>query len=340
MDGDHPGRTFISYSRRDGADFTRDLRATLKKENLSVWQDLVALEGGQDWWSQIENALRSRDLHHSILVVMPKALESAVVKQEIRLDRQEGKSVCPIRGPGVIDLNKTPRWLGHVYDLHLPEQKTALVSKLRREAEPRRAAMMAPKSPADFVARPKEFDALKARLLDPEGDSVAGITAAPAAMARRRSPKRSPAIPKSRTPISTESSGPNSARRTLSDLVTLLSGEPPQLETIHAAAAKLAETLGDRMILMVVDDVWRKQDLEPFLQGGRHCVRLVTTRIDSVLPPEALRQKLDAMLGGEAQRVPRLSASKAIRKGFRPFACCRTGVSPRVLMTTRSGCGI
>ncbi len=54
------------------------------------------------------------------------------------------------------------------------------------------------------------------------------------------------------------------------------------------------------MILMVVDDVWRKQDLEPFLQGGRNCVRLVTTRIDSVLPPEALRQKLDAMLGGEA----------------------------------------
>jgi hypothetical protein len=46
--------------------------------------------------------------------------------------------------------------------------------------------------------------------------------------------------------------------------------------------------------------VWREQDLLPFLQGGRHCVRLVTTRIDSVLPQDAVRQKVDAMKGGEA----------------------------------------
>jgi APAF-1 helical domain len=51
---------------------------------------------------------------------------------------------------------------------------------------------------------------------------------------------------------------------------------------------------------MVVDDVWREQDLRPFLQGGRNCVRLVTTRIDSVLPDKAVRQKVDAMQGGEA----------------------------------------
>jgi hypothetical protein len=59
---------------------------------------------------------------------------------------------------------------------------------------------------------------------------------------------------------------------TLSDLVAMLTGERPQVETTHAAAAKLAEALSDRPILVVVDDVWRKQDVEPFLQGGRHCV--------------------------------------------------------------------
>jgi NB-ARC domain len=80
----------------------------------------------------------------------------------------------------------------------------------------------------------------------------------------------------------------------------LLSGERPQLETLNAAAAKLGETLGDRRILMVVDDVWRKPDLEPFLRSGRHCLRLVTTRIDSVLPEKAVAQKVDAMRGDEA----------------------------------------
>src|SRR5271166_1312277 len=151
------GRTFISYSRKDGADFAHDLRASLEKDNLSFWQDLTALEGGQDWWSQIENALRSKELQHFVLVVTPKALESGVVKQEIRLARQEGKSVCPVKGPGVVDLNTLPRWLGHVYDLDLKEQRTALVGKLQKEAEPRRVPMMAPELPADFVPRPKEF---------------------------------------------------------------------------------------------------------------------------------------------------------------------------------------
>jgi hypothetical protein len=86
----------------------------------------------------------------------------------------------------------------------------------------------------------------------------------------------------------------------LSDFVESLSRERPQLETPHAAAAKLGETLGDRRILMVIDDVWREQDLRLFLQGGRNCVRLVTTRIDSVLPEKAVRQNVDAMQSGEA----------------------------------------
>jgi WD40 repeat protein len=304
-----PGRTFISYSRKDGADFARDLRATLEKENLSFWQDLVVLEGGQDWWSQIENALRSKDLEHFILVITPAALESGVVKQEIRLARQEGKSVCPIKGPGVIDLNKLPRWLGHVYDLDLKEQKTALTAKLQRDAEPRRAPMMAPELPADFVARPKEFDALKKGLLDPQGDSIAGITAALRGAGGYGKTTLAKALARDPDIQDAYFDGilwaelgekPERLIATLSDLVTLLSGGRPQLETLPAAAAKLGETLGDRRILMVIDDVWRKQDLEPFLQGGRHCVRLVTTRIDSVLPETAARQKVDAMQGAEA----------------------------------------
>jgi hypothetical protein len=309
MVGQIPGRIFISYSRRDGAELARELRAQLETEDLSVWQDLVALEGGEDWWTQIERALRSKDLQHFILVVSPAALESAVVKQEIRLARQEGKSVSPVRGPGVLDLNKLPRWLGHIYDLAIPEQKNALFAKLKRDAEPRRAPTMAPAPPEDFVARPKEFDALKARLLDPEGDSVAGITAALRGAGGYGKTTLAKALARDPDIQDAYFDGilwaelgekPQRLIATLSDIVTMLSGERPQLETIHAAAAKLAETLSDRRILMVVDDVWRKQDLEPFLQGGRHCGRLVTTRIDGVLPASAAREKVDAMQGAEA----------------------------------------
>jgi hypothetical protein len=86
----HPGRTFISYSRKDGGDFAAELRKDLEAQNLSVWQDIVAHEGGRDWWSQIEDALKSKELQHFILVVTKAALESPVVRREIRLARQEG----------------------------------------------------------------------------------------------------------------------------------------------------------------------------------------------------------------------------------------------------------
>jgi hypothetical protein len=44
MLGKPPGRPFISYSRKDGAEFAHNLRQSLEQENLSVWQDIVTLE--------------------------------------------------------------------------------------------------------------------------------------------------------------------------------------------------------------------------------------------------------------------------------------------------------
>ena len=170
-------RIFISYSRKDGGAFAAILRRDLKAEGLSLWQDIVALESGRDWWSQIEEALRSKTVEHFILVVTPAALESRIVRQEIRLARQEGKQVSLVRGPGVDDLNQLPRWLGHVIDLKLREQWDRLLRVLRGPTQQKRVPMMAPEPPADYVQRPHEFDALKQQLLDSRGDAVA-ITAA------------------------------------------------------------------------------------------------------------------------------------------------------------------
>src|SRR5262245_24312251 len=101
MTAPQPARIFISYSTKDGAALAGTLRAELEKWGFSVWQDLVALQGGGDWWSQIEQALRSPVLQHFILIVTPGSLDSRVVRQEIRLARQEGKTFIPVRGPGL-----------------------------------------------------------------------------------------------------------------------------------------------------------------------------------------------------------------------------------------------
>ena len=177
MNDTAPKRIFISYSRKDGAGFAATLRKDLEAEHFSVWQDLIALEGGRDWWTQIEEALRSKALQHFVLVVTPGSLASKAVRDEIRLARQEGKTVSPVKGPGLDDLNKLPRWLGQVYDRDLLEHRNTLMRVLAGPSNATRVPMMAPEPPADFVQRPAEFSALKAKLLNAGGDAVA-ITAA------------------------------------------------------------------------------------------------------------------------------------------------------------------
>src|SRR5262249_8445052 len=148
-----PARIFISYSRRDGMQYAGNLRRDLESNGFSIWQDLIALEGGRDWWSQIEDALRSKALQHFILVVTPQALASPVVRRELRLARQEGKTFCPIKGPGIRDLSKLPRWVGQITDLDLAEHRTTLQRILVNQSQAKRVPMMAPEPPADFVAR-------------------------------------------------------------------------------------------------------------------------------------------------------------------------------------------
>lgn len=85
------------------------------------------------------------------------------------------------------------------------------------------------------------------------------------------------------------------------DLVTLLTGtEPPVYATVEAAGEHLGATLEGRRVLLVVDDVWRREDVEPFLRGGSGCVRLVTTRRPGVLDASAPLIRIDRMSSAQS----------------------------------------
>ena len=67
MDTPGPGRIFISYAVRDGSEAARALRDRLQRAGFAIWQDVVALKGGRDWWSQIEEATRAKSVEHLVL---------------------------------------------------------------------------------------------------------------------------------------------------------------------------------------------------------------------------------------------------------------------------------
>lgn len=320
-----PARIFISYASSDGAEAAAELRSALESYGFSIWQDVVALDGSADWWSQIENALRSKELHHFILVVTPSALANPVVRREIRLARQEGKTVSPIRGPGIDSMSKLPRWLGTLYDLSVDERRRNFLRVLELPSSATRVPVMAPQPPADFVTRDTEFNALKKLLLDSKGDAVA-ITAAfrgvggygksTLAKALAHDPDIQDAYFDGVLWVELGEQGDERTKPLLSDIVALVTGNSCALITIDALRAAFADALGDRRILLVIDDVWRKHHLEPFLHGGKFTTRLITTRFDRELPEPAVRQVVNAMKVSEALQLiswglPVLDAAQA-----------------------------
>ena len=170
--------------------------------------------------------------------------------------------------------------------------------------------MMAPEPPSDYVQRPAEFEELRRRLLDSHGDAVA-ITAALRGAGGYGKSTLARALAHCADIADAYFDGVLWAKlgekpdllSISSDLIEILSGERPSLQNITAATARLGEALGDRRILLVVDDAWNQQDLQPLLHGGPKTTRLITTRRDDILPIGTLRQSVDAMKGHEARTL-------------------------------------
>lgn len=95
----------------------------------------------------------------------------------------------------------------------------------------------------------------------------------------------------------------------LNDVAALFTGVRPPLADALVAAAHLQKVLDQRRVLLVVDDVWSRTQLEPFLQAaaggeaGSSVQVLVTTRRHSVLPPQAVTVDVNAMSPSEATQL-------------------------------------
>lgn len=321
-------RVFVSYSRGDSLEFARRLHGLLEGEGLSLYRDLADLEGGDDWWRQVEAAIRT--VEHVVLVLSPAALRSQHVAREWKLARQEGRKVSPVSGPGALDFSNLPRWMAraHRHDIDIPESRARLVEVLRGPPGEKRVPFMADALPDGFVPRPEPFERLKRSLLDARGEPVA-ITAALRGAGGYGKTVLANALCHDGDIQDAFSDGilrvtlgeqPDDLVGRIVDLVETLTGERPGFHTLDAAKVALADALDDRRCLLVIDDAWRVQDVAPFLHRGPkdQTTRLVTTRDDGVLPPEAARVAVDAMTSAEAEQMLARGIPDAAALALRP----------------------
>jgi hypothetical protein len=137
-----------------------------------------------DWREQISKAIKNGD--HLLMVITPGSLASEVCAWEWLTARLDGAEISPVLPGTTLTPGYLPKWMRaqHVYQLDFHARDFAhgqewqrLVASLRDLPRNRRMPIIT-REPGDrFVPRPKETDALRAMLLDANGDAV-GVTTA------------------------------------------------------------------------------------------------------------------------------------------------------------------
>ena len=302
--------------------------------------------GGERWQAQVEEAL-SQALF-LVLVLTRGAVGSKWVAWECRKARQHGVHILPIQ-PGDLDPARDfaalPQAIKarHIYNDARERERLILHIKSRPE-RPERVPFLAPAPPETYVQRTKEYMQLRALLLDERRENPVAITTALQGAGGFGKTTLAKALCHDDDIIDAFTDGilwvelGQQAPDVLGGLTSLyqaLTGEQPGFTRVEQAAQQLAARLEDKTALIVIDDVWRQSDLEPFLQGGKGCARLFTTRrLDLALALKAKPVEVDEMtsdesidllrnqLGAEFRRRPTRTDSATWRGGWASGRSC------------------
>jgi hypothetical protein len=313
-------RVFVSYARADGEAYAKYLNDQLIENNINCWWDRNDLRRTSNWWRKIDQALES--IEYLVTVLTPKILNSETCRKEWQWARRKGKCIVPVKAGMSFEAPNVPRWLkrGHAYqalDLNQKEPATGsewqkFINDLNTTPKVEKVPFMAGNLPEDFVPRPEEFNKLLAMVIDIERSEPLAITAAlrgaggygktTLAKALCHDLRVQEAFDDGILWVTLGEKAEN-LTGSIRDCIQAVSGERPDFADERAAAARLAELLDGRDVILVIDDVWKSGHLEPFLQRGHRCGCLVTTRNSDVLPKSGRKQNVDAMKTNEAAEL-------------------------------------
>jgi hypothetical protein len=176
---------------------------------------------------------------------------------------------------------------------------------------------MAPDLPTEHVPRQEKLDELIGHLVDDNKDEVGlwgsggyGKTTLACALCQRLREHYSGGILWVR--LGPE---PGQAIVKINGLIEQLTGSRPGIEDLEAARSRLVQELGERPVLLVIDDIWKKAHLDPFRKWGENCTRLYTTRDVLSLPSTAINVEVRSMKSDEAlellsRGLPRTSSDE------------------------------
>ncbi len=298
---------FIAYARDDGEAFATALRRRLEPENILLWQDRASLEGGKDWWLQIEDALNQ--VQFMAMVMTPSAIQSKVVRKEWRYARQQGVCVYPINAVADLDFNALPRWMRDKHFYNLEHEWEKFLADLRRTPDTLRVPYMVNEMSDDFVDRSDETDQIIRLIYDESLEEPIASKVALCGTGGFGKTTLAAAVCHDERIQNAFDDGilwvklgevPGNLTGHVEALITQLSEDGPGFTNLEGAIARFRDLIEERDILIVIDDIWDNAHLRPFVQGGKRCARLITTRNLDALPDNVLTVRVGTMKKSEA----------------------------------------
>ncbi|HJU56280.1 MAG TPA: tetratricopeptide repeat protein, partial [Pyrinomonadaceae bacterium] len=221
-----------------------------------------------------------------ILVITPGAVNAEAIRKEWRYARQQGVCVYPVKKEGNgkgVEFASLPLWMRRTNFYDVDQDWETFIRAVSSPYQAARVPFMPPDLPEGLVERPAELNQLKETLLNPDRRGANAVLWGPGGGGKS---VLATAFCNDEDTINHFSDGilwaslgaePN-VQAELTKLYAALTGERPVFVDEDEAAMRLAERLGDRDYLMVIDGVCDAAHLKPFLRGGARCSRLVTTR--------------------------------------------------------------
>ena len=355
-------RIFISYARKDGASLASHLQAGLDPD-YDVWLDTARLEAGASWTLEIEQQIDRCDV--LLALMTPGSYVSDICRAEQLRALRLGKRVIPLlAAPNAqrpLHL-ETATYRDFTGPKPRPEQLRQLREDIRHgrntvalKPEFRATYVTAPPLPRKFIPRPEALESLRNLVIaDDPGPSIAltalrgmgGIGKTILAQALSHDPVVQQAFPDgiAWTTVGKDISGNLTARiqevrRALGDQPTPAESEAEsELQCIN----RYRTLLQSKAALVIVDDIWRTADIEPFLAESPRSRLLFTTRDSAIaaatgavehtadlLTPEQSRRLLAGWAGRTPEDLPAEAADLIRECGRLPLALSMLGAMLR-----------
>jgi len=289
-----PFRIFISYAHRDGATLALRLQHDLTAASFNVWLDTRALHAADTWTLEIEQAIDHSQVVLALLT--PASYASNICRAEQLRSLRQGKCVIPIlAAPGTdIPLHLEPK---HYLDFTDTRSYDAAFHSLLTDIAALNGAALPPRyrttpatyvtvppTVANYIDRPEAIRALRDTLFAADGNRAIALTAVEGmggigktvlAQALFKDEVVREAFPDGLVWITVGREPTRDWAASLRQIAHTLgapNNESVAPETLYRTA------IADKAALIVIDDIWSKADLDPFLAESPRSRFLFTTR--------------------------------------------------------------